>query len=435
MHGNIDKIISEIENRWILTLSIIAILAQVLAVIFEVATEGWPKIFGDAAMFQHGGWYITQGAIPYVDFWDVKPPLIYFTTAILAILSGGDMVMLHIYGWILSASFVVGTSLLAGLYIYELKNDKIAGLAGGVTLFVLTQFYGLPRVGMYPQFYSTFFAILTLYLLKKERYLLSGVAGALSAGYYYPEGIVMVLSILLIYKQRNFEYLKYYIFGIASVTALIMIPFILWDNLVALIVQTVLAPILTSSTESLGVRLLNILFSLGPGVLLIPVAMLGWKRTFKSVSSNEKLIGWGGIIYSIRILSLGPGSQLHMMAWMIFVSLGFGVVISTMDGNNGRWGIILVLLLISTSLLWSMGPFDLKNDNQQEMYEINNSEAVKISSMQEIYWGKLTPETCHYRLSDREIQWLRMTNGDLRDKTCGEWPNFLRLSAAWKNLG
>ncbi|MUV89436.1 hypothetical protein GJ629_05605 [Halapricum sp. CBA1109] len=43
----------------------------------------------DSALFQHAGWYITQGAMPYTDIWDIKPPLIYGVTTLLALPPAG----------------------------------------------------------------------------------------------------------------------------------------------------------------------------------------------------------------------------------------------------------------------------------------------------------------------------------------------------------
>lgn len=50
----------------------------------------WPATATDPAFFQHTGWYILNGGIPYVDVWDVNPPLVFGLTAVLALLSGGD---------------------------------------------------------------------------------------------------------------------------------------------------------------------------------------------------------------------------------------------------------------------------------------------------------------------------------------------------------
>lgn len=44
----------------------------------------WPATATDPAFFQHTEWYILNGGVPYVDVWDVNPPLVFGLTAVLA---------------------------------------------------------------------------------------------------------------------------------------------------------------------------------------------------------------------------------------------------------------------------------------------------------------------------------------------------------------
>jgi hypothetical protein len=42
--------------------------------------------------------------------------------------------------------------------------------------------------------------------------------------------------------------------------------------------------------------------------------------------------------------------------------------------------------------------------------------------MQTIYWEKLKPDICHYRLGDKQKYFMAATNGTLDKAECGQWP-------------
>lgn len=285
-----DKVIEFIMSNWILLLLIITVLSQLASPIAEILglisrTVPWD----DPAVFQHGGWYITQGAVPYVDFWDVKPPLIYFLTTSLAILSGGNMEVLHILSWITSASAIVGISLVIGLIINKLTSNGCASLVGGGTPLILSALFIFPRGGAYPQFFSLFLGLLSIYSLMNDSPFLSGVFSVLATGFYYPEGIFSILILIIIIKNRNFEHLKWVIFGTTMTGLLILVPFLLWENITALFVETVLVSILI---EGSGPGLLASMTAmsgvLGPAAIVIPFGVVGWIMSgFDSFSSSE----------------------------------------------------------------------------------------------------------------------------------------------------
>jgi hypothetical protein len=84
-----------IETCWYPLLVGTATALLTLATIGRFLLEAF-YITDDSALFQHAGWYITHGATPYVDFWDLKPPLVYVGTTTLAVLTGVNMVLLHL---------------------------------------------------------------------------------------------------------------------------------------------------------------------------------------------------------------------------------------------------------------------------------------------------------------------------------------------------
>lgn len=129
------------------------ILVGSATVLLTLATVG-RFVFGpylitdDSALFQHADWYIAQGATPYIDFWDLKLPLIYAVTTSLALLTGGDMFLLHLASVLVSMATIAAGVALVSLLAYRVTGDELASFAAGLTppLFletVLAPVYGV----------------------------------------------------------------------------------------------------------------------------------------------------------------------------------------------------------------------------------------------------------------------------------------------------
>lgn len=60
------------------------------AVLLPTSPANMPYTYRDSGMFLYGGWQMLQGALPYVDFWDHKPPMIFVVNAAGLLLGGGS---------------------------------------------------------------------------------------------------------------------------------------------------------------------------------------------------------------------------------------------------------------------------------------------------------------------------------------------------------
>jgi len=70
--------------------SLVALLAVFcLAIVFSLRYAPPAKIHTDSGGFLYGGWQLLQGKLPYVDFWDHKPPAVFLFNAIGLSLGAG----------------------------------------------------------------------------------------------------------------------------------------------------------------------------------------------------------------------------------------------------------------------------------------------------------------------------------------------------------
>jgi 4-amino-4-deoxy-L-arabinose transferase-like glycosyltransferase len=87
-------------------LRIIFWLTLVASAILLAPTIFWPFDY-DQGTFAYGGWAVLHGQRPYIDFWDIKPPNIFYTYAAAFALFGNSVRAIRIFDY-LNALLTIG---------------------------------------------------------------------------------------------------------------------------------------------------------------------------------------------------------------------------------------------------------------------------------------------------------------------------------------
>lgn len=90
----------------------------------------------------------------------------------------------------------------------------------------------------------------------------------------------------------------------------------------------------------------------------------------------------------------------------------------------------VVAVLALTSLLWVGGALSPLSDPVERRYAAHDvrdqpalpPEPADMPPMQEIYWDQQSPESCHYRMSEKQRWYAVATGESLEAEHCGEWP-------------
>ncbi|WP_246999692.1 DolP-mannose mannosyltransferase [Halosolutus gelatinilyticus] len=439
--------LTKIRSRWL------AVLGLTVAVLFggglvAYFLTAWPMIATDAAFFQHVGWYIIEGGVPYVDVWDVNPPIPFAITAVLALLSGGDMLVLHGLSVLLTELVAAASVLLVGWVAYRVTEDDAAAVSAGLTMFVVPELFALPLLGVRAQFYSLFFGVLALALALSDRPFLAGVAAALSAGSWQSGTAFAPLVVGIAYQRNGGKDALSAIAGAAVVTGAVVLAFALAGALVPMVVQTVVAPLVAGSSYTLAQRIYLILIVFGYGAVLLPVALYGWARAARDFRTHWWLPA-GGAIFAFQVLIIDMDGSTDALLWVTFVALGVAVAVKRMpsrrsDATNSRerdarrarryrWiAVVVVALIVVSGFGWNVGSPPPKSTLEAMEQEADPGEPTPITvtrddadvpSIRTIYWEKRTPETCHYRLSWNELRWISRTDSRLDARECGGWLN------------
>ncbi|QLG48707.1 DolP-mannose mannosyltransferase [Natrinema halophilum] len=434
----------------------LAVLGPCVAVPFAVGFAGyllveWPAIATDPAFFQHTGWYVLEGGVPYVDVWDVNPPVPFGIAAVLSLLSGGNMLVLHGLGSTLTTLVAGSSVLLVGWVAYLVTGDDTAAVAAGLTMLVVPELFLLSPEGIRAQFYSLFFGVLALAMALRDRPFLAGAAAALSAGSWQSGVAFAPLIVGMAYQRSGWEDALRAIAGGVVVTGAVALVFAIAGALVPMVVQAVIAPLSAGSPYTLAERGYTILLVFGYGSLLLPVAFYGWMHAAVRDVRTRWWVPAGGVILGLQVLVVDLDGSTDALLWLAFVALGVAVAVERATVGQSvttvrrsddvsptgrrRWTTVaaaaVIVLVVLSGPVWHVGsptPKSTLRTLQQEAEPEGGTLPItpddgNVPSMQTIYWEQMTPETCHYRLSWNEVRWIAMTDDRLDAQRCDGWPS------------
>ena len=429
------RVYRQIDENWLSVLVGGSTLLVGVATVAMFSLRPW-YVNRDSALFQHAGWWLLNGAELYVDIWDLKPPLIYGVAALLALLSGGNMAVLHVLSVCLTVVTVVTGVTLVGVLVHRLTGDGVASVVGASTMFVLTALYGFPFAGLRPKYFAFLFGVAALLSTVAGRPFLSGVAGGVAAGFWQLAAPLALLVVGMSLQRHGWRAMWRTIAGGLTVTVLTVLPFVLQGNAVPLVVETVIAPIYGIEEFSVGARLLMFGLEFGYGAFVVPLAVAGWIAGLRDNYREYWWVAVGGVLYTVQLFLEFLGA-IELFLLVVFFAVGVGLLVSCTSTPGQKTALAgCIVLLVVLSAYWSLALVTIVSpvppgksaveaayeESKVREYDSLPADPEGWPSMQTVYWNKLQPEYCHYRLGVKQQYFAQETGGSLYQSTCGQWP-------------
>lgn len=268
----------------------------------------------DNSYFIYGGQYILQGGDLYGDFWDQKPPGIFWVNALLLAIFG-----LHFKAW----AFICGLLMVGFLLVAGLQFKKIIGWP--LALMLVTGFCFTMHLNIYydygnrPEFYmslmdfSAFLMAISFLKSEKGKYLfwcglLSGLASL-----FKPVGMACFLSVLAFLmicywkadKKKVCVFVLLLVVGFLCPLALTLIYFGIHGHAVDYLRATFLVPL---QSRGGGGSLLEaghwMVLKYGPiWGLVWPALLLPFLLRMKTVGHKDRQLGWLSVLFLCASLS------------------------------------------------------------------------------------------------------------------------------------
>lgn len=410
-----------------------------LPVLFAVGTELYflwtiplqfarPPMAPDAGIFQHIGWYLTQGGRLYVDAWEPKLPLSYETTGVLAVLSGGDMYRLHLLSVLVMIAAVCGIVGLVSVLVHDVTGDDVAATLAGLSLFLLPGFAVRPVYGFKAKYLLVLCGLVAIFLSTRDYPALSGAAAAAAVGYWQAGAVFPLIVVGMALRQRDMHALERVVAGGLGFTVVMLLPVVLlWHSASEMVTQVVLVALETEEHASLFTRLVAGVVHFKWASPLVLLGGLGLAHTARCCYRDGDVAGrsewWipagaGWFAFLILFVDFETGGYTDLIPGLAFVAIGVGLVAASLRHRRHRQCLraaLAAVLVVNVAFLGSVGAVFTPVDTPGPvpMSELTthdlpaaHDDAEPVPDVRYVYWNQIEPSTCHYRLSVMELRWL-----------------------------
>jgi hypothetical protein len=365
------------------------------AIVFAPSPPAISHPNSDPAFFMYIGLRQWNGDLVYRDIFDIKPPLTHEFMSALAFISGGNRGVLYLLSIFATMLVFVGSCYLLFRLAAEHVPDH-AAFAVGVFPIVAEQVWTAPGARYSVKYFTVFFALLTVWLLKKERLRAAAITSVCSVGFWQGGAF---FPLLVLYRSPNrWQTVR----DISLVSVSISLPYLLAGATTQMATQVAVAPLLASDE---GDTLLEEAIKFTPDsalltfVFLILIAgVLGGLRT----SRDEFLsAGW----FLLFLFFVDYDGTLDTIP--VLFCLGFGLVsvyqfTSSSVVRSVSLGLVLAAVVQSLPVFpWS----DISIHGLREPFQL-------------FYWDADIARQCHVKMSDVGERWIHTTTERGRGSIC-----------------
>lgn len=410
----LERVWTILDDYWLYLIISQTTIIELILILPNILLSGRIRLRGDGMIFSYFGYLMTRGYTPYIDMFDIKPPLVYEFGYVTTVLSGGDPYWQAVLSIVICGAAVVVIVALVGWIVYHETGNPTAAYAAGTVPLVIPRFYTYAATGFRPKYLTVMFGLLAITLLVRRRPFASGASSALAAG-FWQFGILFPAVVLWSYKKRRRE-AGWTILGILVVTVVALVPIALGGSkaLLAMIEQVILAPIISPEPTQLD-RHLRPFFTRRAGAAL-PIIVLGLVGTLCTLTRDhsDTLLTWlpiGAAWAIVQVLWLdfdGVGPDIYLL--LVVAALGYGLWADQIgDETTAVLAVVLVagIMFIGHGVLDSYGfiirPFPSD---------------VSLGRLERLYWMQPEPTACHINRARVEKLFIYALDGSTGRTTC-----------------
>lgn len=416
-----------LRERWLAVLVVVGSLVQASA-LARVLPGEQPPAMKDSIIFELYGWNLLAGRRMYTEMWELKPPLNYQTTAVLALLSGGDPLVYHYLNVLATAAAAVGCAVVVGLLVVEVTEDRLAGLVGGLAVFAHSVVFMRAAYGFKSKYFVALAGLLSVYLLLRDRQVLGGVAAAAAAGYWQLGIVFPLVGLGLAYQRGGQDGVKRLAAGGLAMTALTLAPVVLRGGLVAMLAQVIVAPMVVGSEMALARRFKWFLTLLGEAVPAVALGLVGFASV--AVGPDRREHWWAPVVWAWfagHLVFLNVDYFGDLIVFVVVSAVGVGVLLGRLPRRPAVSLQALVALFVLVNAVTLGGYLGMDSHPvQSESPAVAPAEKVNApyigKEWRSMLFNDVEPTTCHVFVSSRHRAWLNLTGADNRADICGHLP-------------
>jgi hypothetical protein len=335
------RLLRWLRGHW-WTIAILAVAALEARIYFPL--QPTRRMFIDTPVFLLGGDLLAAGYAPYLRLWDVKPPLIYDTTALLALVAPGNPWVQFYLGSALTAILAVVIVALAGQITHQVTGRPFAAFVTAATVTGFHTFVLLPGLGIFPKYFTLAFGLAALWASLDDRHVLASALATAAAG-YWQWGLIFILLVYgRAWRQDRLARWRPMVLATVGVTIVAVAPTVAAGGGVAMVMQVVDVFRLGDRGQPLTIRIQRLIAITG---FLWPVLVAGVVGTVE-VAYRERAHYWLAAGAAWPLLQIGFvdfDTAPDLLLLVVFAALGAGVVVGTLRLQRHQRILVVCLVL------------------------------------------------------------------------------------------
>lgn len=408
-----ETVIQHVPAQW---WSVVVVYAGLLQYDLLFPIEGTRTIAPDSATFFYGGGLLAEGYAPYLYWWDVKPPLIYDTTALIALIAPHQPWVQFYLGSMLSAMMALASVVLVGMIVYRLTRSNLAAFTAGVVLCGYWHLFYLSVRGIFPKTFVLAFGLTAIWYSLAERHLIAAVCGTIATGYWQFGAIFAVIAFGRAWKHDR-SLLPRMIAASVLTTLISIAPIVLLGGGLSMLYQVIVVPVLMGDRpQTFLMRLTKFTTSMP---LLWPIWLTGIAVGVEHVIRTRRHY-WlaGGLGWSLVQLGvLDFDTRIDAILLVVFCALAVGVFVGDVQHQLTRPQ--LAILIACLCLLPVSGVYSTIYAGDNPYYLAPHPDVPNRNGMAEVdvfLAQEFPPETCvttrwwySHQLKTRDGEFTRST--------------------------
>lgn len=377
---------------WLSAPAVFAVLEAMLYFPIRPTREIRP----DQGLFFLGGNLLATGSAPYLNLWDIKPPLIFETTALITFIAPGEPWTQFYIGSALTMLAALSVVCLSGLVTLRVTGSASAAFVTTATIIGYRVFVTAPAYGIYPKFFALGFGVGALWLSLDNRSVLAAGLATVAAGYWQWALLFVVIVYGRAWRTPGETGWLRMLLASAFVVVVATAPFVLAGATVPMVVEVVIAPFtgVAEAPQPLTGRIHKFTTLMG---FLWPLAAAGAVGAFETAYRERDhywlVVGvvWPAIQLGFVDFDAGPDPLLLL----VLSAIALGVTVGTLRlSRHQQLVVVCVVALLVGGQLYD------RRETLATPSEIEGPAASADTSLSAFLHQQLSPTDCLQSVAD-----------------------------------
>jgi hypothetical protein len=354
---------------------------------------GPPLPHNDSVILEYVGWFLARGNTLYVDIWEIKPPVAFLPSHLLAHLTGTDMYAHHVGGIALTALCLATTAAVAARVVGRVTGTPLAGVAVALAFFALPDLLYLPWLGYKAKALVVALGAVAVDRAYAERYLSSGAIAGLAVGVWQLGVVFPLLTTAIVWTAGGREGLRRHVIGGGAAAVAVVGYLLLVGDVGGFVAEVILGP-LVLRTDRAGFDP-ETYFDFFPSAVSAAVAFVGLGGLLLALRDRHELpsrpLSFGGILVG-GVLLIDFDGLWDMLLPLLFVAIGAGLLV----GRLSRERQVLALAALAVVLVPTFAPSEFVRQDRVEMEESDGFPPALDPEREYVYWNHRPVQSCHF---------------------------------------